>query len=109
MPIPRNTRIRPRVLCVDDELGKPDTARGRRIRSIVAELQGRGIEVIEALSCEDGVAGFESDAAVHCLLLDWTLGANSKESYDQSTKFLHAVRAPQQRRADLPDGRPQGR
>jgi arginine decarboxylase len=99
MPIPRNTRLRPRVLCVDDELGRPETARGRRIRGIVAELQGRGIEVVEALSCEDGVASFESDAAVHCLLLDWTLGANDKRSHDESTKFLHAVRA---RSSDVP-------
>ena len=99
MPIHKNTRLRPRILCVDDELASPATTRGKRIRAIVAALQDRGIEVIEALSCDDGVACFESDAAVHCLLLDWTLGANDKASYRAATEFLHAVRA---RSSDVP-------
>lgn len=99
MPIRRNTRLRPRVLCVDDALaGQPSTG-GNRIRAIVAALQDRGIEVVEALSCEDGVASFAADAAVHCLLLDWTLGRNDKASHDEATEFLRAVRA---RSSDVP-------
>ena len=44
-----NTRMGLRALVVDDELGKP-TAEGRAIRSLVQELQGRSIEVVEAAS-----------------------------------------------------------
>ena len=48
-------RISLRALIVDDELGTP-TAEGRAARALVTEMQGRNIEVIEALSAEDGRA-----------------------------------------------------
>ena len=51
-----NTRMGLRALVVDDELGNP-TAEGRAIRSLVQELQGRSIEVVEAASAEDGTFG----------------------------------------------------
>jgi len=66
-------RISLRALIVDDELGTP-TAEGRAARALVTEMQGRNIEVVEALSAEDGQAVITSDSAIHALLIDWSLG-----------------------------------
>ncbi len=65
-------RINPRVLVVDDELTSP-TAEGRAVRALVEELQGRGMDVVEAASAEDGVSVIVSDSAIHTILMDWTL------------------------------------
>ena len=63
--IERTTRPLPRrVLMVDDELAQPATAGGRAVRTLADELRARGIEVIEALSFEDGLATAISDAAI---------------------------------------------
>ena len=48
--------LRPRVLVVDDELAKPDTALGRAVESLAAALEARNIDVLRALSFEDGQA-----------------------------------------------------
>src|SRR5690349_2011784 len=66
-------RLSLRALIVDDELGTP-TAEGRAARALVTEMQGRNIEVVEALSAEDGRAVITSDSAIHALLIDWSLG-----------------------------------
>jgi arginine/lysine/ornithine decarboxylase len=66
-------RISLRALIVDDELGL-QTAEGRAARALVTEMQGRNVEVVEALSVEDGKAVITSDSAIHALLIDWSLG-----------------------------------
>ena len=66
-------RINLRALVVDDELTSP-TAEGRAVRALVEELQGRGMEVVEAASAEDGMSVIVSDSAIHTILMDWTLG-----------------------------------
>jgi arginine decarboxylase len=99
MSIGKNTRLYPRVLCVDDDLANQSSTAGKRLRAIAAALRDRGIEVLEASSFEDGVASFESDAAVHCLMIDWSLGANDQASHDAATEFLRTVRA---RSSDVP-------
>ena len=66
-------RISLRALIVDDELGTP-TAEGRAARALVTEMQGRAIEVVEAISAEDGRSVITSDSAIHALLIDWSLG-----------------------------------
>lgn len=99
MTNPRYTRLHARVLCVDDDLGDQSGAGGKRIRAILSDLEERGIEVIESQSCEDGIAIFASDAAIHCLLLNWSLGENDKASHDAATQLLRAVR---RRSADVP-------
>ena len=66
-------RISLRALVVDDELTSP-TAEGRAVRALVEELQGRGMEVVEAASAEDGMSVIVSDSAIHAILMDWTLG-----------------------------------
>jgi hypothetical protein len=49
-------RLSLRALIVDDELGEP-TAEGRATRALVQELQGRGVEVVEAVLPEDAMSG----------------------------------------------------
>jgi arginine decarboxylase len=66
-------RIKLRALVVDDELTNL-TAEGRATRALVEELQGRGMEVVEAASAEDGMSVIVSDSAIHTILMDWTLG-----------------------------------
>jgi CheY-like chemotaxis protein len=78
-----------RALVVDDELPAP-TAEGRMARALVAELQGRGIEVVEALSAEDGTSVIVSDSAIHAVLLDWTLGSDN--GHTQARRLLELVR-----------------
>jgi len=48
-------RLSLRALVVDDELTAP-TAEGRAARALVQELHGRGVEVVEAASAEDGMS-----------------------------------------------------
>ena len=64
-----NKRLSLRALIVDDELGAA-TAEGRAARALVTEMQGRAIEVVEAISCEDGRSVITSDSAIHALLID---------------------------------------
>ena len=62
------SELRRRVLIVDDELGRPATAGGRAVCALAAELRARGVEVLEALSIEDGLATVASDSGIHCVL-----------------------------------------
>ena len=88
-----------RVLIVDDELAVATTAGGRAVRTLAAELRGRGIEVVEALSFEDGLANVVSDAALHCLFINWTLGKNDQRTHATATDLLRTVR---ERNAKIP-------
>jgi len=63
-----------RVLIVDDELAQPTTAGGHAVQGLAEELRARGIEVVAANSCEDGMATVVSDSAIHCVFVNWTLG-----------------------------------
>ena len=83
-------RMSMRALVVDDELGAA-TAEGRAARALVQELQGRSIEVIEALSAEDGRSVVTSDSAIHAILIDWTLSGDKE--HKQAKAFLQFVRA----------------
>ena len=83
-------RISLRALIVDDELGTP-TAEGRAARALVTEMQGRNIEVIEALSAEDGRAVITSDSAIHALLIDWSLGDD--KNHARSRALIEFVRS----------------
>ena len=81
-------RLSLRALIVDDELTSP-TAEGRATRSLVQELQGRSVEVVEAASTEDGMSVIVSDSAIHAILLDWTLG----EGHTNARELLRFVRS----------------
>ena len=88
-----------RALMVDDELAEATTAGGRAVRSLAAELRARDIGVVEALSYEDALATVVSDAGIHCVLVNWTLGRNDKRSHAQATDLLRALRS---RNATIP-------
>jgi arginine decarboxylase len=78
-----------RVLIVDSGLaGTTMTASSRSVRALADELNARGIEVVEALGCEDGTATVISDSGIHCILLNWT-----SSDRDEATRLLRAVRA----------------
>ena len=70
--------LRPRVLVVDDELAKLDTALGRAVENLAAALEARNIDVLKAISFEDGQAVVVSDASIRAVLLDWNLGTNTR-------------------------------
>src|SRR5882672_7526205 len=82
-------RLSLRALIVDDELGTP-TAEGRAARTLVQEMQGRSIEVVEANSAEDGTSVMTSDSAIHAVLIDWTLGDD--RNHARARAFLEFVR-----------------
>ncbi|MBS1241011.1 MAG: arginine decarboxylase, partial [Gemmatimonadetes bacterium] len=83
-------RISMRALVVDDELTSP-TAEGRAARSLVEELRGRALEVVEATSAEDGMSVIVSDSAIHAILVDWTLGGDT--GHARATGLLRFVRS----------------
>jgi len=78
---------------VDDELAQPTTAGGRAVRALTEELRTRGVEVVEAYSCEDGLANVSSDSGFHCVFVNWTLGKNDRRSHAQATELLRGLRA----------------
>src|SRR5262245_49650903 len=89
--ITRNVkRLSLRALIVDDELGT-HTAEGRAARALVTEMQGRNIEVVEALSAEDGQSVITSDSAIHALLIDWSLGDD--KNHARSRGLIEYVRS----------------
>ncbi len=83
-------RLSLRALIINDELGEP-TAEGRATRAIVQELQGRGVDVVEAVSPEDAMSVVVSDSAMHAVLLDWTLGHD--QNHTRARRLLEFVRA----------------
>lgn len=81
-----------RVLIVDDQLAHPATASGRSVRALIREFCERSCQVVEALTLEDGIATVTSDAGLHCIFVNWTLGRNDDESHRQATTLLRHVR-----------------
>lgn len=89
---PDSGNPRPRVLIIDDELAKLETALGRAVENIAMALEGRNIEVLRAISFEDGQAIVVSDASLRAVLLDWNLGMNTEGTHAQATVLLHKLR-----------------
>src|SRR4029450_1827575 len=89
---PTGGPLRPRVLVVDDELAKLDTALGRAVENLAAALETRNIDVLKAMSFDDGQAIAVSDASLRAVLLDWNLGMNSEGTHAQATALLHKFR-----------------
>jgi arginine decarboxylase len=88
-----------RALVVDDGLAKLDTAIGRAAEGIAVALEARNVDVVRALSLEDGEAIVGSDASLRAVLLNWNLGAEGKNTHAQATALLHKLR---ERHADVP-------
>jgi len=84
-------RFHPKVLLIDDEIGAA-TACGRALRALVNELRERNMEVVEAMSAEDGQSVIVSDTAIHTIMLDWSLGADDEAAHGRAVGLLEFVR-----------------
>ncbi len=89
---PTSSPLRQRVLIVDDELAKLETALGRAAEGLALALEGRNVDVVRALSFEDGLAIVGTDASLRAVLLDWNLGQNTEGTHAQATALLHKLR-----------------
>ncbi|WP_266182690.1 Orn/Lys/Arg decarboxylase N-terminal domain-containing protein [Dyella humicola] len=55
-------------------------------------IQDRGIEVVRALTCEDGLAIAQGSATYSCVAVDWDLGETAEMSESEVLKIIRAVR-----------------
>ena len=85
------------VLIVDSDLADTTSVATRSVLALAAELARIGVRVIEAMSCEDGIAA--ADASIHCMLVNWTAGRNDGTAHKKATELMRAVR---RRNAKLP-------
>ena len=81
-----------RALIVDSALAGATNAAARSVHALVTELRARNVDVVQAMSFEDGLATVVSDSGIHCILLNWTQGRNDPSSHAQATDLLRAVR-----------------
>jgi arginine decarboxylase len=88
--------MRMRVLVVDDEL-RQDSAEGRAARALVDDLRERNLDVVEAISADDGIAVVTSDAAIHVVLMDWTLGDDDARTHAKAKALLSFIRTRNER------------
>jgi arginine/lysine/ornithine decarboxylase len=84
--------LRMRVLVVDDELTH-NTAEGRAARLLVKDLEGRNLDVVQAISAADGMAVVTSDAGIHAVLMDWTLDDDDAKTHEKAKGLLSYIRA----------------
>ena len=97
------------VLVVDGGLAEPTGTAARSVRALVTELRARNVDVLEAVSYEDGLATVVSDAGIHCILVDWTRSSDDSAAREQATELLARRPGAQRQSSDLPDGQPQAR
>jgi arginine decarboxylase len=86
----RSNRQGMRVLVVDDEL-RTQTAEGRAIGALLQELEGHAVEIVEAISADDGTSVMTADSAIHAVLVDWNLGDGG--DHEQTRAFIRYVRS----------------
>ena len=90
---------KPKVLIVDDTLAMPSSVGGRAVRALSEELESRGIEVVEAVTYQDGRAAIVSDPSLDAILLDWTREREEGLSEEDGMDLLRTIRA---RNAEIP-------
>jgi arginine decarboxylase len=73
-------------------LAKLETALGRAAEGLALALEARNVDVVRALSFEDGQAIVGSDASLRAVLLDWNLGKGTEGMHAQATILLHKLR-----------------
>ncbi|MBV9706396.1 MAG: arginine decarboxylase [Chloroflexi bacterium] len=69
----QDSLIRSKVLLVDNEYLE-QTAAGRATRAVSESLKQSGVEVLTAVTDDDGKSLIISDPSIQCFLLDWELG-----------------------------------
>src|SRR5688572_5609281 len=87
-----------RVLLAHRQLGT-DKAGGRACKALVEEFARRNIEAVTANTGEDARAIAASDAALHALLIDWSLPGDGDKGSDDtaSAALIAAIRARNER------------
>ncbi|HET6552759.1 MAG TPA: Orn/Lys/Arg decarboxylase N-terminal domain-containing protein [Dyella sp.] len=90
----RNLRQKLRVLLVHSHVGT-DSAGGRACRTLASEFEDRNIETITATNVDDGRSMIMSDAALHAMLIDWSLPGSDGESHDNASAIdlINTVRS----------------
>jgi arginine decarboxylase len=91
------TPVQRNVLIVDDGLAHPETAAGRATENLAKALEARAINVIRALSFDDGQAAIISNALLGSVLLNWNLGGDNADSHSEATALLHRLRERQEK------------
>ena len=91
----RNQRQKFRVLLVHPKAGTLDNAGGRACRTLVEEFADRNIETISASTLDDAQATIVSDAAIHAIMIDWSLPDESGKSHDNAaaTGLIKLIRS----------------
>ena len=85
-----------RVLIVDDDLTH-ESAQGRASRALVADMEARHLEVLQATSADDGMSIATSDAAIHAVLMDWSLGDDDVHTHAKARALLEFIRSRNER------------
>jgi arginine decarboxylase len=93
----RSSALSRRVIVVDHALSQTQSAAAQRIRNLEDELSARGIELIESITYDDGLANIESDAGIHCILVRW-----EERGADDGTSATDLLRATRKRNAKIP-------
>jgi arginine decarboxylase len=81
-----------KALIVDDELNDA-TAWGRASRALVAELEANQVEMVQAISPEDGGAVVVSDAGLRAVLIDWSFSGDDPHTHARARGLIETVRA----------------
>ena len=69
-----------------------DTEQGRRISSVIKELENRlGCSVIISLTCQDGREVIESRADLGCIVLDWDFDVGSSPTPQDLVKLVRKI------------------
>ncbi len=81
-----------RVLIVDKELGGATSVAARSVGALIEELRRRAIEVVEAHSFTDGLAAVVSDAAIHCVFINWSPCVDDSGALAEAEALLRGLR-----------------
>ena len=95
-----------RALIVDSALAGATNAAARSVHALVTELRARNIDVVEAMSFEDGLATVVSDSGIHCILLNWTQGQQRSQQSCTGDRRITRGAETQQQGAHFSDGQP---
>ena len=88
----RSKILRHRVLFVEDDL-ELSSADGRAALMLKSELELNDIDVVCAPGATDGRGLFLSDAGLHGVLVDWTLGNNPDDPHSAALELIRFIRS----------------
>lgn len=83
--------IKSRVLIIHESLANPDSAAGRSLQALVSALKAFDMQVIEAVSHEDGMANIVSDASIHAVMLSWELSGETETGKPIAVELLEEL------------------